>query len=56
MESALTVHCEWEDERVREMTGHPSSYAVAKKLKMIILHAHDCLRASRGYRDNIAFI
>ena len=28
-----TVHCKWEDETVKEKTGHPPSYAVAKKMK-----------------------
>jgi len=31
MISTLTVHSEWEDETARERTGHPPSYAVAKK-------------------------
>jgi len=32
MMSTLTAHCQWEDETVRERTGHPPSYAVAKKM------------------------
>jgi len=31
--STLTVHCQWEDETVRERTGHLPSYAEAKKMK-----------------------
>ena len=34
----------WEDETVRERTGHPPSYAEAKKLKLLILHPHGCLK------------
>jgi len=32
MMSALTTHCQWEDETVRKKTGNLNSYAVAKKL------------------------
>ena len=46
MTSTLTVHCQWEDETVRERTGHPPSYAEAKKMKSLTLHTHGCLRAS----------
>ena len=44
--STLTVHCRWEDETARERTGHPPSYAEAKKMKSLTLHTHGCLRAS----------
>ena len=44
----LTAHCQWEDETVRERTGHPPSYAVVKKMKSLTLHTHDCLRTSLG--------
>src|SRR6218665_1564870 len=30
MMSTLTIHCEWEDETLRERTGHPPSYTEAK--------------------------
>src|SRR6218665_2700844 len=46
MMSTLTIHCQWEDEMVRETTGHPLSHAKAKKLKSLILHTHGCPRAS----------
>jgi len=49
MMTTLTVHCQWEDETVREGTGHlpsSSSYAKAKKIKLLTLHTHGCLRAS----------
>src|SRR6218665_1633182 len=46
MTSTLTVHCPWEDETVSERTGHPLSYAKAKKMKLLTLHTHGCLRAS----------
>jgi len=36
--SALTVHCQWEDEAVRKRTGHPPSYAEVKKMKSLTLH------------------
>src|SRR6218665_1535426 len=45
MMSTLTVHCQWEDEMVRERTGHPSSYAEATKMKSLTLHTHGCLWA-----------
>ena len=44
--STLTAHCQLEDEKVRERTGHPLSYAETKKMKSLTLHAHGCLRAS----------
>ena len=46
MMSTLTAHCQWEDETVRERTGHPPSYAVAKKMKLLTLHTHGCPRSS----------
>jgi len=46
MMSTLTAHCQWEDETVRERTGHPPSYAEAKKMKSLTLHTHGCPRAS----------
>ena len=46
MMSTLTVNCQWEDETVRERTGHLPSYAEAKKMKSLTLHTHGCLRAS----------
>jgi len=47
MMSTLTaVHCQWEDETVRGRTGHPPSYAEAKKMKSLTLHTHGCLRDS----------
>jgi len=49
MMSTLIIHCQWEDEMMRERTGHPPSYAKANKMKSLALHAHDCLRA--GLRD-----
>jgi len=36
--STLTVHYQWEDETVTESTGHPPSYAKAKKMKSLTLH------------------
>jgi len=44
--STLTANCQWEDETVRERTGHPPSYVEAKKIKSLTLHTHGCLRAS----------
>jgi len=40
------TNCQWEDEMVRERTGHPPSYAAAKKMKSVTLHTHGCLRTS----------
>src|SRR6218665_3821706 len=34
MMSTLTALCQWEDEMVRKRIGHPSSYAVAEKMKL----------------------
>ena len=42
MMSTLTVHCQWEDETVREWTARPSSYTEAKKMKLLALHIHGC--------------
>ena len=44
--SAMTAHCQWEDETTREGTSHPPSYAEATKKKWLTLHADDCPRAS----------
>src|SRR6218665_2283284 len=44
--STLTACCQWEDETVRERTGHSPSYAEAKKMKLLTLHTHGCPRAS----------
>src|SRR6218665_535231 len=41
--STLTVHCQWEDEAVRDRTGHPPSYAKAKKLKSLPNSSHPWL-------------
>jgi len=38
MMSTLTVHCQWEDETVRDRTGQLLSYAKAKKMKSLTLH------------------
>src|SRR6218665_203344 len=38
----LTAHCQWEEEVVRERTGHTPSYAETKKMKSITLHTHGC--------------
>jgi len=40
----LAVHWRWEEERVREWTGH--TYARAKKMKSLTLHTQGCLRDS----------
>ena len=39
MMSTLTANCQWEDEMVWERTGHPPSYAEAKKMKSLTLQA-----------------
>jgi len=44
--SVREFHCQWEDEMVREMTGHPPSFAEAKKVKSLTLHTQDCHGAS----------
>jgi len=38
--STLTTLYKWEDEKVRERTIHPPSYAKAKKVKSLTLHTH----------------
>jgi len=45
MMSTLTIHCLWEGEMVRERTGHRPSSAEVKKIKLLALHALDCLSA-----------
>src|SRR6218665_131846 len=45
MTSTLTIHYRWEDETARERTGHPSSYAEAKKIMLLTLHTHGCPKA-----------
>src|SRR6218665_915042 len=55
MMSTLTAHCQWEDETVRERTGHPPSYAEAKKVKSLTLHTHGCPRASLRDRSSSFF-
>jgi len=42
--SMLTAHCQWEDETVRESTGHPPSGAKVKKRKLLALHTYGFLR------------
>ena|SRR6218665_2395033 len=44
MMSTLTAHFQWEDEIVMEWIGHPFSYAVAEKMKLLTLHTHGCLK------------
>jgi len=51
MMSTLTAHCQWEDETVRERTGHPPSYAEAKKMKSLTHHIHGCPMARATLRD-----
>jgi len=46
MMSTLTAHCQWKDETVRERTDYPPSSAEAKKINSLVLHTHDCPRAS----------
>jgi len=36
--NTLTAHYQWEGETARERTGHPRSYAEAKKMKSLTLH------------------
>jgi len=38
--SAQMEYCQWEDETVRERTGHLPSYAEAKKMKSLTLPTH----------------
>src|SRR6218665_2203429 len=42
MMSTLTAHCQWEDETARKSTGHPPSYAEAKKMKSLTLQIPGC--------------
>ena len=46
----LTVHRQWEDETVRERTGHLPSYAEAKK--MLILHECRTIPLDNSPLDN----
>ena|SRR6218665_3533575 len=36
--STATLHCWWEDESAREITGHLPSFTEAKKMKLLTLH------------------
>jgi len=45
MMSTLTAHCQWEDETVKERTGHLPSHAAAEKMKSLTFHTHGCPRA-----------
>ena len=38
MMNTMTVHCQWEDETAMERTGHPSSHAEARKMKLLTLY------------------
>jgi len=46
MMTTIAAHCQWEDEMLRERTGHPPSFAEAKKMKSVALHTHGCPRDS----------
>src|SRR6218665_1970027 len=46
MMSTFSVRCQWDVETAKERTGHPPSYAEAKKMKLLTLHTHGCPRAS----------
>src|SRR5688572_3891703 len=40
------IHVRWENETVRESSGHPPSYAEAKKIESLTLHTDGSLRTS----------
>ena len=40
MRNTTTARCQWEDETMRERTGHPPSHAEAKTMKSLTLHTH----------------
>jgi len=44
--STLTIRCQWKVETVRDRIGHLPTYDKAKKMKLLALHVHGCLRAS----------
>ena len=35
--STMTIRCQWEDETAKDKTGHPPSYAEAKKMNSLTL-------------------
>lgn len=43
---AETCFCQWGDKMARDRTDHPPPYAGAKKMKLVQLHTHDCVKAS----------
>ena len=43
--SALTAHCRWDEETLKERIGHQPSYVEAKKMKSLTLHTHGYHRA-----------
>jgi len=49
MMSTVTVHCQWESATVRERTGHQTSYAEAKKMKLLTLQILGCPGVSLRY-------
>src|SRR6218665_3791258 len=46
MMSTLTIHCQLQDEMVRERAGHLPSYAESKKMKSLTLHTEGRLWCS----------
>src|SRR6218665_2309519 len=53
MMSKLTICCQWENETVRERTGHPPSYAEAKNMMSLTICTHGCLRATHALRPDL---
>lgn len=53
----LTIHCQREDQEVRERAGHLPSDAKAKKIKSVALHMHSCLlELTQGTAPLLQFI
>jgi len=42
MMSTLIIYCQWEDDMVRDRTGHPPPYTEAKKIKLLTFHTSGC--------------
>ena len=53
MMNTLTVHCQKEDETVRERTDHLTSCFEANKMKLLTLHSHECSTESLRNRSSL---
>ena len=50
------IHCQWEDETVRERTGRSPSYAGAKKIKPLIVHIQGWLNGCLFFSHKVVVL